>query len=108
MKSVHKLRAMRAIPSGTPLLSSERVLTAVSAALVLDHRPSFGHPILVSSWSSRTARLHRIRINPHGPDVVVKILNDASEAAALVPALNELADTLSNGYSDQFLPVSAL
>jgi hypothetical protein len=89
-------------------LSSHQVLSAVSSALARDCRSSSGEPVLVSSWSSRTARLHRIRFGQHGPDVVVKILNDPGEAAALVPALNGLADILSTDDSGEFFPVSSL
>ncbi len=109
MVAMTSLRRLRPIPSEKPLPSSECVLSAVSNALVLDRRPSSSRPFLVSSWSSRTASLYRIRLNRHGSaDLVAKVLKDAGEVAALVSALNELADTLSNEYPGEFLPVSAV
>jgi hypothetical protein len=102
-------RALRAILGGKPRLSSEPVLAAVSDALDLNRGAVSNRLSLICSWSSRTAELHRIRVGSHGSaDVVVKVFKDASAIAGLVPAINELADTIANEYADELLPVSAL
>jgi hypothetical protein len=68
-----------------------------------------GYPSLVDAWTSRTATLYRVRVDQHdGEDLVVKVLNDGCEAAALVRSMEELSECLLEDRSGEFLPLAPL
>jgi hypothetical protein len=89
---------------------SEAIVTVVRDVMTArEGTLSCGYPSLVVSWTSRTATLYRVRVDQcETNDVVVKVLNDACQAAALFRSMEQLAEVLSQDRSGGFLPMAPL
>ena len=91
-----------------------RDLAAIRALVVQTTSPhgqnaGSGFPELTSSWRSRTATLYKFRVNQSPEcDVVVKLLQDPTEAALLYHSICETNEALGEQLPAQVRPIQAL